>query len=212
MDNIVSFLDPSFCRNFMDLWMYGEEDDVERTDDEGMTVTLGLVAGDEYQYLKYLIEHYVVDLNTISNDGRSPLLLAASFLIYNFLLDDGAERSGVDDFGRTALMHYAYAAHFQFVEYCVRKEQFQLDAKDDEGKTALHWACARNNNGKTIQRLLQAAPATSKIPDENGATPQDACVRRTSHKHTNEQYTHTSHTHRQCMPLSPGQCYLKLYC
>jgi len=106
----------------------------------------GQVVGGEFRNLKILIEHYVVDLNAISNDGRSPLFLAASFLMYKLLLDNGAERSGVDDHGRTALMHYAYAAHFQLVEYCVRKEQFQLDAKDDEGKTALHWACARNNN------------------------------------------------------------------
>ena len=100
--------------------------------------TKGRVVGDEFQYLKMLIEHYVVDLNAISNDGGSPLFLAASFLMYKLLLDNGAERSGVDDHGRNRAEGLCICCALPLVKYCVRKKQFQLDAKDDEGKTVLH--------------------------------------------------------------------------
>lgn len=151
----------------------------------GFTCLHYAVIADGLNVVKFLLKNDVYKLseNTPTRDGKTPLHLAKSATITNYLVDNGASLDTEDDDGNTPLMSLivfgSYDAVAAFLKYHVTSGEgvtsYDINAKSwKTGLSALSLAI-RTFNDRTIeivQRLL-----------EKGADPNSADLKRNSCLH-----------------------------
>ncbi len=119
---------------------------IEDKDEDGQTV-LHIAAIYNNEKIEYLIGKGA-DLNTTDNSGYTPLILAAKTYSY-----------GMTEVVKTLLNHNA-----------------DIEAKDLNGMTALHWAAKEGLPDVVV--LLVEKKANTEAIDNNGKTPLDLTVDR----------------------------------
>ena len=75
---------------------------------------------------------------------------------------DPNTRGGTDN--KTCLMWAIIRGNEEMVDVLLEQPSIEVNAKDNNESTALHWACARNNVAILNQLLVLAAPAASLLP------------------------------------------------
>lgn len=71
-----------------------------------------------------------------------------------------------DHFGMDPLHKATILGHIDVVQYILEKFPETVNAKDKEGRTALHYAAATTNkNGNKIYKMLLKAGADTKVRD-----------------------------------------------
>ena len=90
--------------------------------------------------------------------GHTPLVCAAEkghLYIVKMLINKGANVNFKDITNVTALHGAAYFGHGEVCEFLIKKTEADLEAKDTENRTPLHYAVAGTVPRKMIFRLLK---------------------------------------------------------
>ena len=147
---------------------------VNTNTDEGTALMEAVKAG-RVEIVKRLLAAGA-DANAVHRTGDLPLLMAARQLSYRMpkaepntelvqlLLNHGADVNGKDRWGMTALMSANTGARVKLLA----AKSAELEAKDDEGETALIKAAARGDVGVVSALLENGANVNAK--DNKGAT------------------------------------------
>ncbi|XP_076319726.1 uncharacterized protein LOC143230311 isoform X2 [Tachypleus tridentatus] len=78
-----------------------------------------------------------------------------------------------DHMGMTPLHRAVILGHMDVVEYILEKFPETVNARDKDGRTALHYAAAvPRKDGKTMFKMLLQAGANTRIRDQRGRTPE----------------------------------------
>ncbi|KAK8140015.1 ankyrin repeat-containing domain protein [Apiospora sp. TS-2023a] len=137
--------------------------------------------------IQWIVKH-TKNVDARDNEGIRPLHLSSSlseFLVKD-LLAAGADPVGTTFEGLTPLHLAARARESNIVGMLLEATvgsangwimlgcQDHLDAKDELGRTPLHYAC-RSGRPETVSLLL-AAGADPRVEDDQGRTPLEACA------------------------------------
>ena len=120
------------------------------------------------------------DIDTQNNEGRSPLLSACAegtFDTVKMLVRAGAKVRATDDEGVTCLHYAARRGHTEAVRYLVCLPEVDVNHRDADNNTALHFAVV-NANTYAVQVLIDAG-ADINTQNNGGRSPlHSACASR----------------------------------
>ena len=153
--------------------LLGRGMDINTVDRSGDTLLLQAVRLDMPELIEYLVQRRA-RLNNRNRNGETALSIAAfsgKMPYVQRLVEAGAE---VNFYGWPPLSYAAFNGHRDIVEYLLKRGA-EIDAKTENGSTALFWA-ARNGHTEVVKLLLsnQADPSISNEHDE---TPVDAAMK-----------------------------------
>ena len=131
-------------------------------DTSQLTAQLRSIYSGSYKHLRYFVEHGY-DVNAQSGRLKMSPLMIACFLkhlkkriiIVDYLLEHGADPSFSDMHGRNSLFYACGMERIDVVTRLLRYADFDLNAVDAEGNTALH-VCAAVGNQKIFKAVLDA--------------------------------------------------------
>ena len=98
------------------------------------------------------------DIETKDEKGRSPLhcaCVSGALDVVKMLVEAGAGVRVTDNQGVTCLILALYFGHTETVRYLVGLPQVDVNHRDSDNKTALHWAMDQNHTG-VVQLLIDA--------------------------------------------------------
>jgi uncharacterized protein len=120
------------------------------------TILMGVARAGHAAIAEMLIDQGA-DVNVVSRDGNSPLMIAAAYGhvgVVRVLLAQGAEVNRRNARGNTALMHAAEFGHREVVELLLQAGA-DVRVRDHDGETALN--AARRRGYADIVKLLETA-------------------------------------------------------
>ena len=127
----------------------------------GQTLLHYAAKSDDCIVLEHILEHhYYNDVNEIDNNGKTALLWACennkNTKTIELLLDYGANWESRSNDGRT-LLHFASANQSSTaVRYILKHHYYgDINEADKYKNTALHYACAKSKDIKTIELLMK---------------------------------------------------------
>lgn len=123
--------------------------DINVFDASGDNAMTYAIAVSQLSIVKLLIDHGA-DVNFIDEKGRTYLHLSAVFGdldLLKFFLEKGLSLNDRGDDGNTVLLEAAENDHMNIVEYIITEEEdYDIKAKNKEGKTAYNFAVMNLNN------------------------------------------------------------------
>jgi len=145
--------------------------DVNAVNKRGGTALMYAATDGNPATLNALLSHGAA-VNTRARNGWTALTLASArghAGIVGKLLAAGADANTSDIYGWTPLMRAVYEDRFEVVRVLLGDKSLRLNAQDDRGETALHFAAARGS--LEIVKLLLAHGADARATDSSGRTP-----------------------------------------
>ena len=138
----------------------------------GSAVMFASIKGD-LKTIQLLLQRRV-DANARGSNGWGALMIASAkghLDVVRMLLDYGVDVNTVDVYDWTPLHRASYENHADVVELLLSVSELLLDARDDQGATALHHAAIQGNI--EISRLLIENGAMINAVDLDGRTAGD---------------------------------------
>ena len=117
------------------------------------------------------------DVNAVGGFDWTALLVASvkgHVPAVRQLLSSGADPNLRDIYGWTPLMRAVYEGREKVVQALLEQPDVDLNAKNDQGATALHLAAVKGNEALT--RFLLFAGANPLVGDRKGRTPENLAV------------------------------------
>ena len=154
---------------------------VNATNNRGGTALMYSATYGDLEGAALLLEHGAT-VNARATNGWTALTLAAALgfeAIVNELLAHGADPNIADVYGWTPLMRAADANRPSSVRALLASRRTAIDARDENGQTALHHAALQGYDD--VVRLLLGHGANVRVTDEAGHTP-DALARAKGHR------------------------------
>lgn len=132
-------------------------------DPSQLSVQLRSVNSGAYKRLRYFVERGY-DVNAATGRLKIRPLMVACYLkdlkrrilIVNYLLQNGADPAFTDKHGRNALFYACGLSRADIVARLLRYADFDINAADADGNTALH-ICAAVGNPKIFKMIMDAA-------------------------------------------------------
>ena len=118
-----------------------------------------------------------VDVNAAFKSGGAPVFAAIALgglNILRILRQAGADLRVTNDIGQTTLMVAAKVGDQDIVEY-LANEGVPINALDNAGRNALHWALTENDSTDLCKWLIDAGCIVSQVSN-SGKTPLDYAV------------------------------------
>ena len=159
-------------------------DNVNYIDDEDIETPLTMAIKRESQDMVQLLIDKGADLNFKNKNGDSPVKYAIKYQNYNILnmlLDNGADTEIKDNTGKTPLIYLLATSKLNTNKIKMIKSLVKHNAKinnvDNEGKTALMWACTMQmqktidmaNNRIRLKKVRENRENLIKYLIKNGA-------------------------------------------
>ena len=125
----------------------------------------------------YLLDNNLANIDDKDENGRTALHIAAGFDLskIEILIYKGADVNAKDDSGSTPLIKAAksYRNEYEITDglRSLLNHNADLEAKDLDGMTALHWAVKQGL--PDVVELLVEKNANTEAMDNNGKTPLD---------------------------------------
>lgn len=145
--------------------------DVNATTDNGGTALMFAAIRGDIDTQKALLDAGA-DVNAIGGFDWTALTVASvkgHVAAVRQLLASGADPDLPDIYGWTPLMRAVYEEREEVVQALLERPDVDLDAKNDQGATALHLAAVKGN--ERLARALLLAGASALIQDRAGRTP-----------------------------------------
>lgn len=145
--------------------------DVNAANRRGGTALMYAATGGDPSTLKTLLAHGAA-VNARAANGWTAVTLASArghAGIVEILLAAGADANAPDIDGWTPLMRAVYEDRFEVARVLLRDKSVRVNAREDRGETALHFAAAKGS--LKIAKLLLAHGADARGKDTSGRTP-----------------------------------------
>jgi len=145
--------------------------DVNFTNDRGGTALMYAATGGDPNSVELLLSHGA-SVNVKAANGWTAVTLASAKgyeTIVKRLLNAGSDVNVADIYGLTPLMRAVSGQKLEVVRILLDQKALRINAKDDQGETALHYAAA--SGFKEISRLLLNRGADAASRDSAGRTP-----------------------------------------
>ena len=104
----------------------------------------------------------LTSLRELCRDGKLAEVRAA--------LARGEDVNCKNSVGTTALMHAVFCKHNSIVKLLLDQPAVDVNVKDDNGRTALHWAAWNNNAEGARMLLLHKDFNSANVTDNDGLT------------------------------------------
>jgi ankyrin repeat protein len=136
--------------------------------------SIHLAAHNGHEAIVKLLVGYGDDAGVVTDEGVSPILLAASagqIATFDYLvsLDGGRHLDAVSSTGLTPLHKASSGGHEDIVKKCLNSNKILVDAESDSGGTSLH-AASQNGYLGTVLLLIKAGADVCK-KNGTGQTP-----------------------------------------
>eukprot|EP00730_Choanoeca_flexa_P014460 TRINITY_DN6332_c0_g1_i1.p1 TRINITY_DN6332_c0_g1~~TRINITY_DN6332_c0_g1_i1.p1 ORF type:complete len:547 (+),score=103.16 TRINITY_DN6332_c0_g1_i1:132-1772(+) len=134
-----------------------------------------------------LLVHWQLDVDLQDQSGKTPALVAARYgrgQAFCTLVRNGAVKTATDHYGANAVMQAALgdsccaapnlhglAAHKNLLDCLLSKPEYDVNATDDHGRTALHYAVLMQHD--ILKQALLDHNADPNVRDNFGARPED---------------------------------------
>jgi ankyrin repeat protein len=148
--------------------------DPTRRNNNGLTpIQVAVTQEKDFKILDLLLEYEDVDIDDGGQSGYTVLhwaMATSNVTVVDFLLSKGANPNVADQNGATPLHVAAYCADkTDVLDLILEKEKVDINRRDKDGQTALHYA-VRGKRLDNVDYLLENG-ADPAIRDENGDTP-----------------------------------------
>jgi len=150
--------------------------DVNATTDNGGTALMFAAIRGNVKTQRALIDAGA-DVNAVGGFDWTALMVASvkgHVAAARQLLTSGADPNLRDVYGWTPLMRAVYEERDEIVQALLEQPDMELNARNDQGATALHLAAIKGNEG--LARALLLAGASPLIEDRKGRTPAVTAV------------------------------------
>jgi len=155
--------------------------DANAPDNTGRTPLHACVAADAQGVFQILLRHRATNLNAKTNDGTTPLILAARLAIEGMveeLINSEADINASDDNGKSAL-HWAASVNNVDAVNTLLAHGANRDAQDSKDETPLFLSC-REGSYQAAKALLDHC-ANRDITDHMDRLPRDVAQERLHH-------------------------------
>lgn len=132
---------------------------------------------DDSTLIKFLVEHGA-DLNAQDSWKQTPLLSGIAYLCYErenvkYMLENGADPSIPDELNTTCVHWAAHHGDLELIKLFLNHEKHKVDlnAKDSEGETPLHWVLKSTTASIPILELLLENGADINAKDNSQQGP-----------------------------------------
>ena len=145
----------------------------EKTNNNGGNAVMFACIKGDIETVRLLLSNGV-NVNARGSNGWSALMIASAkghAEVVTMLLDEHADVNTVDVYDWTPLHRASFENNEQVVKVLLAAPQLKLDARDDQGATALHHAAIQGN--LHISRLLIEYGASVQTVDLKGLTPEN---------------------------------------
>ena len=150
--------------------------DVDATTGNGATALMFAAIGGDVETQTALLDAGA-DVNVIGGFDWTALMVASvkgHVPAVRQLLSSGADPNLADIYGWTPLMRAVYERRDRVVEALLERPDVALNAKNDQGATALHLAAVQGDEALTRSLLL--AGADPLMGDRKGRTPENVAA------------------------------------
>lgn len=144
---------------------------VNFANDRGGTALMYAATGGDPDSVELLLSHGA-SVNVKAANGWTAVTLASAKGYENIvkrLLNAGSDVNVADIYGLTPLMRAVSGQKLEVVRILLDQKSLRINAKDDQGETALHYAAA--SGSKEISRLLLTRGADANARDSADRTP-----------------------------------------
>jgi serine/threonine-protein phosphatase 6 regulatory ankyrin repeat subunit B len=145
--------------------------DVNFTNDRGGTALMYAATGGDPNSVELLLSHGA-SVNIKAANGWTAVTLASAKgyeTIVKRLLNAGSDVNVADIYGLTPLMRAVSGQKLEVVRILLDEKTLRINAKDDQGETALHYAAASGSMEMSHMLLNRGANVVAK--DSAGRTP-----------------------------------------
>lgn len=153
------------------------KDRIEEPDEHGFSLLINAIITDNYRVVEELVKH-VIQINRYYN-GYTPVLYAAykgtSPDIVRLLVRNGGNVHAEAPNGDNVLMYAVVALNTEIVNFLIQNTSVNLNATNNQGRTALHIAVVLSD--VDMVRTLLATSIDTTITDDNGHSSYELALR-----------------------------------
>ncbi|AZL14968.1 ankyrin repeat domain-containing protein [Rickettsiales endosymbiont of Stachyamoeba lipophora] len=161
-------------------------------DEDGKTALHYAAEHGRTETVRVLVQELGADIKATDNNGKTALHCAAerdhverdNTETIRILAQLGANVNTQALYGKTALHSAAEHGHTETVRVLVQELKADVNAKDEDGRTALHYAATVVGQTETVYVLVQELGADIKATDNNGKTALHYTVYGNTNGHT----------------------------